>query len=200
MIRRWRPRAGELPLVLPLPELIRIGERTVCLLHVPPGLSQVYHLKGQYWLRAGKENRVMTTAELRALLIARGEVDLEAGFFLVPDAVANDLDEAAVSRYLDKLSGVPVSLPGEVLHTRAASNRMRLGYWLPLMLDCCFLVVRLSVYCLQPRSLPCATRVTPWVMSLCARISAARWASKSAAPQDLGGQHAPGDAYPRFTL
>ncbi|MER2599783.1 MAG: ATP-binding protein [Caldilineales bacterium] len=107
---------AEPPLVLPLPELIRIGERTVCLLHVPPGLSQVYHLKGQYWLRAGKENRVMTTAELRALLIARGEAHFEAT--LVPDAVANDLDEAAVSRYLDKLSGVPVSLPGEVLHTR----------------------------------------------------------------------------------
>ena len=91
----------EPPLVLPAPELATWEGRTVCVVHVPPGLTQVYSVKGQYLTRAGKDNRVLTTAELRSLLIARGEAHFEA----TPAAAAgvDDLDEDAVARYLERI-------------------------------------------------------------------------------------------------
>lgn len=98
---------AEPPLVLPLPEFVAVAGRDLCVVHVPPGLSQVYSIKGQYLTRAGKENRVLSTAELRALLIARGEGHFEAS--IAPGAGLGELDDAAIERYLERLS--PLTAP-----------------------------------------------------------------------------------------
>ncbi len=107
---------AEPPLVLPLPELVMVGGRELCLVHVPPGLSQVYSIKGQYLTRAGKENRVMSTAELRTLLIARGEGHFEAT--IAPGAGLADLDGAAIERYLERLPELTAPSPPAALLAR----------------------------------------------------------------------------------
>jgi ATP-dependent DNA helicase RecG len=92
------------PLVLPLPEIVVIGDQEVCVVHVPPGLSHAYSLKGQYLTRTGKENRPLTTPELRMLLLARGALSFESQ--PVTDAQRNDLDDALAARYLERLAGL----------------------------------------------------------------------------------------------
>jgi ATP-dependent DNA helicase RecG len=107
---------AEPPLVLPLPEIVTLDGRALCVVHVPPGLSQVYSIKGQYLTRAGKENRVMSTAELRNLLIARGEGHFEAT--VAPGSSRADLDESAVERYLERLPGLAATSPSAALLAR----------------------------------------------------------------------------------
>lgn len=107
---------AEPPLVLPLPEIVNMDGHELCVVHVPPGLSQVYSIKGQYLVRAGRENRVMSTAELRTLLIARGEGHFEST--VAPGASRAELDEAEVERYLERLSGLTTTSPSAALLTR----------------------------------------------------------------------------------
>lgn len=116
---------AEPPLVLPLPELVTLAGRQLCAVHVPPGLSQVYSIKGQYLTRAGKENRAMSTAELRTLLIARGEGHFESS--IVPGAGRDELDDGAVARYLERLSGLPAASPSAALLTRGCLKVSPLG-------------------------------------------------------------------------
>ncbi len=92
------------PLVLPLPEIVTVDGVDVCVVHVPPGLSHAYSLKGQYLTRTGKENRPLTTPELRALLLARGTVSFES--LPAMDARPEDLDEVLAARYLERLPGL----------------------------------------------------------------------------------------------
>jgi ATP-dependent DNA helicase RecG len=107
---------AEPPLVLPLPELVVVDGRELCVVHVPPGLSQVYSIKGQYLARAGKENRVMSTAELRTLLIARGEGHFEST--VAPGSGRAELDDEAVNRYLEQLAGLAATSPSAALLAR----------------------------------------------------------------------------------
>ncbi len=120
---------AEPPLVLPLPEIVSLDGRALCALHVPPGLSQVYSIKGQYLTRAGKENRVMSTAELRTLLIARGEGHFEST--VAPGSSRADLDESAVDRYLERLPGLTAPSPSAALLTRGCLRATPQGDHVP---------------------------------------------------------------------
>lgn len=40
------------PLILPLPQIIELGGKTVCLVEAPPGLPHVYSLDGRYLTRS----------------------------------------------------------------------------------------------------------------------------------------------------
>ncbi len=92
------------PLILPLPQLIELDGKPVCLVEVPPGLPHVYSLGGRYLTRTGRENRLLTTSELSGLLLARSEAGFESR--PAPGASLADLDPAAVQSYLDAL-GAP---------------------------------------------------------------------------------------------
>jgi ATP-dependent DNA helicase RecG len=120
---------AEPPLVLPLPEIVALDGRDLCVVHVPPGLSQVYSIKGQYLARAGKENRVMSTAELRTLLIARGEGHFEST--MAPGAGRVDLDDEAVNRYLEQLAGLTATSPSTALLTRGCLKATPQGEYVP---------------------------------------------------------------------
>lgn len=120
---------AEPPLVLPLPELVTLDGRDLCVVHVPPGLSQVYSIKGQYLTRAGKENRSMSTAELRTLLIARGEGHFEST--VAPGAGQAELDDAAVERYLERLPGLAAPSPSAALLTRGCLKATPQGEFTP---------------------------------------------------------------------
>ncbi|MEZ4769057.1 MAG: putative DNA binding domain-containing protein [Caldilineales bacterium] len=120
---------AEPPLVLPLPEVIQVDGKDICVVHVPAGLSQVYSVKGQYWMRAERENRTMSTAELRMLLVARGEAHFESS--VVPGARRSDLDDALVSSYLERLAGLTATSVWEALLTRGCVKATPQGEYAP---------------------------------------------------------------------
>ncbi len=120
---------AEPPLVLPLPEIVALDGRELCVVHVPPGLSQVYSIKGQYLTRAGKENRAMSTAELRTLLIARGEGHFEST--VAPAASQAELDEAAVASYQERLPGLNTESLAAALLTRGCLKATPQGDFVP---------------------------------------------------------------------
>ena len=66
------------PLILPLPELIEIDGKTLCVASVPAGLPHVYSLRGQYLVRSGRDTRPLTAHELRVLLLNRSEASFES--------------------------------------------------------------------------------------------------------------------------
>ncbi len=117
------------PLVLPLPEMVQVEGRDLCVVHVPPGLSQVYSIKGQYVTRDGKGNRTLSTAELRMLLIARGEGHFEST--LVPGASRADMDDNLVQRYLDRLAGLAATSMSAALLTRGCLKATAQGEYVP---------------------------------------------------------------------
>jgi len=93
------------PMVLPVPVEVASPQGTWLRIVVPPGLANVFHLQGVYLTRSGAHNRPMTTAELRALLLARSESSIES--HPVENASLADLDARAVGRYLDRLMLLP---------------------------------------------------------------------------------------------
>lgn len=104
------------PLILPLPELIELDGATVCVVHVPPGLPHAYSLKGQYFTRDGDDNRVLSTTELRSLLMARSEAGFES--LAVEDATPEALDEVQVARYLERAPGLNAASTWDALAAR----------------------------------------------------------------------------------
>lgn len=90
------------PLILPRPHSITLDDKTVCIAEVPPGLPHAYSINGRYLSRAGAQNRLLSSAELTGLLLARDE----AGFESRPAASATlaDLDMAQVESYLAALA------------------------------------------------------------------------------------------------
>ncbi len=95
------------PLILPPPQIVSLDGKAFCLAEVPPGLPHAYSLNGRYLSRAGAGNRVLSSAELAGLLLARDEAGFEAR--PAPGATLADLDMAQVDAYLAALD-VP---PGE---------------------------------------------------------------------------------------
>jgi ATP-dependent DNA helicase RecG len=90
------------PLILPLPQIVELDGKPICLVEAPPGLPHVYNLGGRYLTRAGKENRLLTSSELSGLLLARSEAGFESR--PAPGATLTDLDPATVQSYLDALA------------------------------------------------------------------------------------------------
>ncbi len=90
------------PLILPRPHSVVLGDKTICIAEVPPGLPHAYSINGRYLSRAGAQNRLLSSAELVGLLLAR----TEAGFESRPavSATLADLDMTLVESYLAALA------------------------------------------------------------------------------------------------
>jgi ATP-dependent DNA helicase RecG len=89
------------PLILPLPQIVELSGKMVCVVEVPPGMPHVYSLDGRYLTRTGDRNRILTTSELTGLLLERGETGFDAR--AVPDATVDDLDPVQVNSYWEAL-------------------------------------------------------------------------------------------------
>lgn len=89
------------PLILPVPQLVDLDGKTICVVEVPPGLPHVYSLDGRYFTRTGDRNRLLSSTELTALLLARGEAGFESR--AAPGATLDDLDWAQIGAYGDAL-------------------------------------------------------------------------------------------------
>ncbi len=103
------------PLILPLPQIVDLGGKTICVVEAPPGLPHVYSLDGRYFTRTGAQNRLLTTSELTGLLLERGETGFESRG--VPGATLEDLDPVQVNAYLAAL-GNPAGDPHKLLLAR----------------------------------------------------------------------------------
>lgn len=94
------------PLVLPLPQLIKIESTQVLQASVPDGLPHVYNLDGRYLGREGAQTNPLPARKLRELLLERGIVHFETQ--TPPGVTLEDLDSEKVEAYLCALD-----LPGE---------------------------------------------------------------------------------------
>ena len=89
------------PLILPMPEVIQVDDKTLCVSQVPPGLPHVYSLRGQYLVRDGRETRPLMPHELRILLLNRSEAGFESQ--TPRGATLEALDEAKIQAYREML-------------------------------------------------------------------------------------------------
>ncbi len=106
------------PLILPLPRMAVVDGKTLCVAEVPPGLPHAYSLNGRYLTRGAASNRLLSSAELTALLLARDEAGFEAR--PAPAAALADLDIAHVDAYLAALNVPPGEAWQHVLLARGA--------------------------------------------------------------------------------
>lgn len=88
------------PLILPSAQVVETERGALVAVQAPPGLPHVYSLQGVFLTRTGAHNRTLTTAELRRLLLDRGESGFESQ--QVEGAALADLDQQRVERYLDR--------------------------------------------------------------------------------------------------
>ncbi len=117
------------PLILPLPTVVVVDGRPLCVVTVPPGLPHVYSLKGQFLTRMGAHNRPLTAAELRHLLLDRGEAGFEAR--PVVGATLADLDMDAIAQYARQLEAFAVEDLNDVLLARGCAVRQEDGTLIP---------------------------------------------------------------------
>jgi ATP-dependent DNA helicase RecG len=108
-------------LILPLPEVIAVGETQIVTVQVPAGLPQVYSLEGRFLGREGAQTNPLPARKLRALLLERGLVQFETQ--MPPAATLDDLDPTAVAAYLAAI-GQPDSDPAEALLRRGCLRRV----------------------------------------------------------------------------
>lgn len=109
------------PIILPGPQTVQVDGATLLAVYVPEGLPHVYNVRGLYLTRAGHQNRPLTTAELRQLLLDRSESGFESQ--PVEEATLEDLDTTRVSRYFDQLGLPPDEDMVEALLSRGCITR-----------------------------------------------------------------------------
>lgn len=94
----------EPPLIVPLPQIVRINGKAVVILHIPPGMPHIYALEGRYLQRQGVENVPLKARDLRRLIIERGEISFEAE--ITRGATLEDIDWDKAKAYASSLSGL----------------------------------------------------------------------------------------------
>ena len=104
------------PMVLPSPQIMPSERGAIVAVQVPSGLPHIYSLQGLFLTRTLGQNRILTTPELRSLLLERGDAGFEAQ--LVPGATLADLDEQRVQRYLERVSFAPAEEIHQALLSR----------------------------------------------------------------------------------
>ena len=110
------------PLIIPMPQVISVDDKILCVAPVPGGLPHVYGYKGQYLTRSGKSNRPLRPHELRRLLLERSDSGFEAH---VPEAATlDDLDMGQVRRYRLQLDAAPPGDMTELLLSRGCLARV----------------------------------------------------------------------------
>ena len=104
------------PLILPTPRIATMDGIELAVAEVPSGLPHLYSLRGAYLTRTQRQNRPLTTPELRRLLLERGEAGYEEQ--ILPGAALADLDERMVEDYLEHMELPPDEGPRQALLAR----------------------------------------------------------------------------------
>jgi ATP-dependent DNA helicase RecG len=104
------------PLIIPLPQVVRLNGKALIVISIPPGMPHVYALDGRYLTRQGAENLPLNARELRRLIIERGEISFEME--VARGASLDDLDWEKAKAYVSNLSGFGDSTVERVLVKR----------------------------------------------------------------------------------
>jgi ATP-dependent DNA helicase RecG len=110
------------PLVLPVPRERNLRGKPVLTVTVPPGLPHAYNLEGRYLSRQGARTVTLSARKLRALLVARGEIQFEAQ--IPDDASLDNLDFDQVEAYRDALGFPSGESPEDLLLRRGCLRKV----------------------------------------------------------------------------
>ena len=99
------------PLIIPLPQIVRVRGTVMVVVQVPRGMPYVYALGGRYLARRGNANHPLPPDELRRLLLERGDVTFEAE--PTRNATRDDLDWGQVETYATNLGGMGGTTPSK---------------------------------------------------------------------------------------
>jgi ATP-dependent DNA helicase RecG len=113
-------------LIIPLPEVMTLGDKDVLVITIPPGLPHVYSLHGKYLIRIGPQNKPLAPETLRRLIIERGEVSFES--LTPPGATLDDIDWEKARKYVASLEGLSTATVEEALYSRGCLVREDGGY------------------------------------------------------------------------
>jgi ATP-dependent DNA helicase RecG len=111
----------EPPLIIPLPQTIRVQGSPMVVVLVPRGMPYVYALDGRYLTREGTENMPLLPHVLRRLILERGDMTFESE--VAHHARKDDLDWKQVEAYAASLSGMGGILPEQILIKRGCLAR-----------------------------------------------------------------------------
>jgi ATP-dependent DNA helicase RecG len=92
------------PLIVPFPQIVKLNGKFIVVLQIPSGMPHVYSLFGRYLQRQQAENIPLKSAELRRLLMERGEASFETEVALAADLDNIDWDKAKA--YVANLNGI----------------------------------------------------------------------------------------------
>lgn len=106
----------EPPLIIPVPKAVPIDGKTVIVANIPSGMPHVYAYQGRYIWRRNAENVPLSPANLRRLMIKRGEMDYEVG--IAQDATLDDINWDKAEQYADNLNGFSDKTVEEILLKR----------------------------------------------------------------------------------
>ncbi len=91
-------------LIVPLPQVVTLDEKSVVALMIPRGMPHVYAVGGRFLRRLGAENVPLRPRELYALMTERSEIGFETE--PVPGATRDDIDWAKARAYASGLRGI----------------------------------------------------------------------------------------------
>jgi ATP-dependent DNA helicase RecG len=106
----------EPPLIIPLPQTVRVQGSSMVVVLVPRGMPYVYALDGRYLTREGTDNIPLVPHLLRRLILERGDMTFESE--MVRQARREDLDWKQVEAYAANLGGMGGVLPEQILLKR----------------------------------------------------------------------------------
>ncbi len=106
----------EPPLIVPLPDVVRINGKAVVVLQIPAGMPHVYALDGRFLQRQNTENVPLKPRELRVLIMERGEASFETE--VARGASLSDIDWDKAKAYVSGLSGIGETTVERVLLKR----------------------------------------------------------------------------------
>lgn len=106
----------EPPLIIPLPQVMRINGKAIVIAQIPSGMPHVYCIDGRYLQRQGNENAPLKARDLRRLIIVRGEASFETE--IVRGATLDDIDWDKAKTYASGLSGMGETTTEQILLKR----------------------------------------------------------------------------------
>lgn len=111
----------EPPLIIPLPQLVRVKGSLMVVIQVPRGMPYVYALDGRYLTREVTTNNPLPPHRLRRLMLERGDVTFESE--PARNTSREDLDWEQVEAYCERLGGMRGLSPENVLLKRGCLIR-----------------------------------------------------------------------------
>ncbi|MBN1680599.1 MAG: putative DNA binding domain-containing protein [Anaerolineae bacterium] len=104
------------PLIIPLPDLVKIKGSFMVAVQVPRGMPHVYELDGRYLSRDSGMNIPLKPHMLRHLMLERGDVTFES--LPARETKKEDLDWEQVESYVTNLSGMGSMSADQILLKR----------------------------------------------------------------------------------